>query len=466
MSLDIDWSLLCIPSLSAGLVESLNKNLASAPRPSFIGPIQVTALDVGTVGPDVEIRDIRDVWRAFDEGDDEGDDEDGTESQTRDPGDGYYEADRRAMMTMSPDVEDEDEYDMISPSEAGRQGHDDEEDDGPDMEGVGRRIMLGGGVMGARQKAFDEMSVYSGVGSALGSPRNSVVAVGMGLAGGLGNVLGGGLGGGGSVGIGGGGSMLGFGMRSPSVMSPGIAQYQQQQRQRSNYRGPQHRQLHEQHGNHLGSQHQPRSYPGKRSHQARRSSKPLTSTTHRQAMSMPPSPPAHPNGLPRSSTGANAKSSNSVPSLQLHLRIQHASDLQLTLLTSLSINYPSPSFMSLPLKLSITGWTLNADIVLAYSGDKHRVHITVLDEDDSQSAGANNGHGGLGGTGSGSASGGMAGKSIGERLLPNLNIESEIGHADAHILRNVGKVERFIVDVLRKTIVDELVFPNFHTIAL
>lgn len=122
--------------------------------------------------------------------------------------------------------------------------------------------------------------------------------------------------------------------------------------------------------------------------------------------------------------------------------------------------------MSLPLKLSITGWTLNADIVLAYSGDKHRVHFTVLDEDDSQSAGANNGHGGLGGTGSGSASGGMAGKSIGERLLPNLNIESEIGHADAHILRNVGKVERFIVDVLRKTIVDELVFPNFHTIAL
>jgi distribution and morphology protein 12 len=54
----------------------------------------------------------------------------------------------------------------------------------------------------------------------------------------------------------------------------------------------------------------------------------------------------------------------------------------------------------------------------------------------------------------------------GQRILPHLHIESEIGHADAHVLRNVGKVERFIVDVVRKTLVDELVFPNFHTIAL
>jgi len=114
--------------------------------------------------------------------------------------------------------------------------------------------------------------------------------------------------------------------------------------------------------------------------------------------------------------------------------------------------------MSLPLKLSITGLTLTGDVILAYSGDRHRVHLCVLDEGDDGTGG------GGGGAGAGAGAGGVSG--VGQRLLPNLQIESEIGHSDAHVLRNVGKVERFIADVVRKTLVDELVFPNFHTIAL
>lgn len=104
--------------------------------------------------------------------------------------------------------------------------------------------------------------------------------------------------------------------------------------------------------------------------------------------------------------------------------------------------------MALPLKLSITGFQLDADIVIAYSGEKNRVHFTIVDDE------SNPAH--------------KDDKQIplGQRLLSNLQIESEIGHADAHVLRNVGKVERFIVDVVRKTLVDELVFPNFHTVAL
>jgi len=55
---------------------------------------------------------------------------------------------------------------------------------------------------------------------------------------------------------------------------------------------------------------------------------------------------------------------------------------------------------------------------------------------------------------------------IGQRLLPNIYIESEIGQADKHVLKNVMRVERFIQDVIRKSIVEELVFPNFHTLML
>ena len=50
--------------------------------------------------------------------------------------------------------------------------------------------------------------------------------------------------------------------------------------------------------------------------------------------------------------------------------------------------------------------------------------------------------------------------SIGQRLLPNIYIEGEIGQVDKHVLKNVTRVERFIQDVTRESIVEELVFPN------
>lgn len=163
-------------------------------------------------------------------------------------------------------------------------------------------------------------------------------------------------------------------------------------------------------------------------------------------LSPPPSPPARPIGF--------SERPNPLPSAQIHLRLDHASNMSLTLLTSLQVNYPSPLFMALPLKLVITGLTLAADIVLAYSGAKHRVHITLVDNEDQPPTPGAHGYGPPGPY------------AIGQRILPSLHIESDIGSADAHVLRNVGKVERFIVDVVRKTLVDELVFPNFQTVAL
>ncbi|OJA15836.1 hypothetical protein AZE42_12217 [Rhizopogon vesiculosus] len=52
----------------------------------------------------------------------------------------------------------------------------------------------------------------------------------------------------------------------------------------------------------------------------------------------------------------------------------------------------------------------------------------------------------------------------GQRLLPTILIESEISQADKHVLKNVTRIERFIQDVIRKTVEEELVFPNFHTL--
>lgn len=158
------------------------------------------------------------------------------------------------------------------------------------------------------------------------------------------------------------------------------------------------------------------------------------------------------------------------PDLQLHLHLNWHSNLRLTLTTSLLINYPSPSFMSLPIKLSVTGLVFNGEVAVAYEGSRGRVHICILDELDpygpacrrerSQSSTPSDVDDDTGGRREGKR------LPVGQRLLPSIFIESEIGQADKHVLKNVTRVERFIQDVIRKTVEEELVFPNFHTLVM
>ena len=53
----------------------LNRQLASTTKPSFIGPIEVTSLDFGTSGPDVELVDLCDIYRDFLEDEEENEDD-------------------------------------------------------------------------------------------------------------------------------------------------------------------------------------------------------------------------------------------------------------------------------------------------------------------------------------------------------------------------------------------------------
>ncbi|KAF9227591.1 hypothetical protein BS17DRAFT_773999 [Gyrodon lividus] len=179
----------------------------------------------------------------------------------------------------------------------------------------------------------------------------------------------------------------------------------------------------------------------------------------RDASSSPDPPPAqHPD------------QQQSRPDLQLHLHLNWHSNLRLTLTTSLLINYPSPSFMSLPIKLSVTGLVFNGEVAVAYEGSRGRIHICILDELDlygpacrrerSQSSTPPDIDDDAGGKREGKP------LPVGQRLLPSILIESEIGQTDKHLLKNVTRVERFIQDVIRKTVEEELVFPNFHTLVM
>ena len=64
MSLELDWSLLD-DQLAQGILSRLNKSLASASRPDFLGAIDLTSLDFGHDAPDVRLTQVGDVWRQF-----------------------------------------------------------------------------------------------------------------------------------------------------------------------------------------------------------------------------------------------------------------------------------------------------------------------------------------------------------------------------------------------------------------
>ncbi|KAF9269035.1 hypothetical protein L218DRAFT_852213 [Marasmius fiardii PR-910] len=270
MSIDLEWSKLDA-SLSTKLVDILNKQLSATTKPSFIGPVEVTGLEFGTAAPDVELVDLRDIYRDF--------------------------------------LEDEEDVDEDSDPVKVTEGAD--EDDGFEWPHP--------------------------------QPQNSASD-----------------------------------SDTDSLSSP----------------------------------------------------------------SPPPPPPSQSQPALQEDSGR--------PNLQLHFRVNWQSDLRITLTTSLLINYPSPMFMSLPIKLSVTGLVFDGEIAVAYEGERNRVHLCILDELDPY----------------GPAGDRPKRETPPEPLLPSIFIESEIGQADKHVLKNVTRVERFIQDVIRKTVEEELVFPNFHTLVM
>ncbi|KAI5478279.1 hypothetical protein MNV49_005234 [Pseudohyphozyma bogoriensis] len=106
--------------------------------------------------------------------------------------------------------------------------------------------------------------------------------------------------------------------------------------------------------------------------------------------------------------------------------------------------------MSLPLKLLATSLSFTGTFLVAFEGDRRRVHMSILDPKEE----AYDHH-----YRDREMTFEFARGTAGERLLTSAVVESEVGHADKHVLKNVGKVEKFVLDVVRKSLESELVFP-------
>jgi hypothetical protein len=139
-------------------------------------------------------------------------------------------------------------------------------------------------------------------------------------------------------------------------------------------------------------------------------------------------------------------------------RIRYAGDVRLNLTAEILLDYPMPSFVGIPLKLNITGMSFDGVGVLA--NIRKRVHFCFLNPEDALAAvGPDEDNDDDDPTTTTKHKAKVGG------LLHEIKVESEIGERDGRkqSLKNVGKVERFVLEQVRRIFEEEFVYPSFWT---
>ncbi|CAK7236824.1 Mitochondrial distribution and morphology protein 12 [Sporothrix curviconia] len=176
--------------------------------------------------------------------------------------------------------------------------------------------------------------------------------------------------------------------------------------------------------------------------------------------------------------------------MQAVFRIRYAGDVKLLLTADILLDYPMPSFVGIPVRLSITGLTFDGVGVLA--NIRKRVHFCFLSPEDALAAvgddepedhaedelpivdddrgppttprrrpttsTANT-------VASPAPSVPPPPRTKMGGLLQEVRVESEIGQREGgkQSLKNVGKVERFVLEQVRRIFEEEFVYPSFWT---
>ncbi|KAL6241513.1 Mitochondrial distribution and morphology protein 12 [Rhinocladiella similis] len=145
--------------------------------------------------------------------------------------------------------------------------------------------------------------------------------------------------------------------------------------------------------------------------------------------------------------------------LQVVARVKYSGDVRMTLTAEILLDYPMPSFVGIPLKLAITGMAFDGVAIVAMI--KRKMHFCFLDADDASAL--------VGETVSPerhkTTHSRDDSKSHPSGPLREILVESEIGRQEngKQVLKNVGKVEKFVLEQVRKIFEEEFVFPSYWT---
>ena len=135
---------------------------------------------------------------------------------------------------------------------------------------------------------------------------------------------------------------------------------------------------------------------------------------------------------------------------QVIARVRYSGDVRVEITCELLFEYPVTNFVALPVKLVITGCTFDGLACVAYI--RRRAHFCFLDEDPEAGEAAS-----IGGS-----------EAVGRGLLKQITVESEIGEKGKgkQVLKNVGKVERFVLEQVRRIFEEEFVFPSSYILLI
>jgi mitochondrial distribution and morphology protein 12 len=142
---------------------------------------------------------------------------------------------------------------------------------------------------------------------------------------------------------------------------------------------------------------------------------------------------------PGTSRSTNPSRSRTPEDVQIIAKITYDGNPRAQIQAELDFNYPSSSFISLPIRLTLTGLSFSGLALIA--SINNRVHFCLLEDEEGDDENW-------------------------EHMLRDIHLESEIGERGKGVLKNVGKVERFLLEQGRRIISEEFVFPSFYTFIL
>ena len=150
--------------------------------------------------------------------------------------------------------------------------------------------------------------------------------------------------------------------------------------------------------------------------------------------------------------------------LQIVLHVSYSGNVRLSLTAEILLDYPMPSFVGIPLKLNITGLSFDGVALIAYLHNR-RAHFCFLGQEDAETLVSVDTQGDRSSSQDGGATKPTNCTDKMGGLLREIRVESEIGQKEGgkQVLKNVGKVEKFVLEQVRRIFEDEFVYPSFWT---
>ena len=151
--------------------------------------------------------------------------------------------------------------------------------------------------------------------------------------------------------------------------------------------------------------------------------------------------------------------------------MSYSGSVRISLTVQILLDLPMPSFIGIPMKLNIVGISFDGVALIAYL--KKRAHFCFLAQEDAAAmlgdeyAAQEELYGDA--AGESRATNDLKGESTlaaaAGGLFKDIRVESEIGQKEGgkQVLKNVGKVEKFVLEQVRKIFEDEVVYPSYWT---